>query len=378
LICNGEWTSLKKVLFLIPNLMHGGAERVLINLVNNMDTSRFDVTLQTIFNVGVNRKYLKEHVKYKYVFSRQFRGNSKVFKLFPPRFLFKLMVREKYDIIVSYLEGPCARIVSGCNNPNTRLLSWIHIELGMVDTFTKGFRSYNEAVSCYNRFDDIICVSETVRQIFLKISGLKKIKTRVLYNTNETEEIIIKSHEEIERGLLSKSCLNICSVAKVIETKGYDRLARAHKRLIEEGIFHKIFILGIGREKEKIEKYLSENNISDSFIFLGYKDNPYKYVEKCDLYVCSSRREGFSTAVTESLIVGTPVVTTLCSGMEELLGDSEFGLIVENSEDGIYKGLKTMLCDRELLANYKLKAAERGLAFSKEKTVRAVEEALDE
>lgn len=65
---------------------------------------------------------------------------------------------------------------------------------------------------------------------------------------------------------------------------------------------------------------MAENNLTDTFTFLGYRDNPYKYVKKADLYVCSSRREGFSTAVTEALIVGTPVVSTNCSGAYELLG----------------------------------------------------------
>ena len=97
------------------------------------------------------------------------------------------------------------------------------------------------------------------------------------------------------------------------------------------------------------------------------------------MFVCSSYREGFSTAVTESLVVGTPVVSTLCSGAQELLGyNNEYGLIVENSEEGIYKGLKKLLEDKELLEYYKKKAAERGSFFSKEKTVEAVEKMLDE
>ena len=97
-----------------------------------------------------------------------------------------------------------------------------------------------------------------------------------------------------------------------------------------------------------------------------------------DLYVCSSRREGFSTAVTEALIVGTPVVSTDCSGARELLGDNdEYGLVVENSEEGVYQGMKRMLSNPPLLAHYKEKAKERGAFFHKEKTVRAVEDMLD-
>ena len=107
---------------------------------------------------------------------------------------------------------------------------------------------------------------------------------------------------------------------------------------------------------------------------MGFHQNPYKYVARCDLYVCSSHREGFSTAVTEALVVGTPVVSTNCSGAKELLGDdNEYGIVVENSEEGIYQGMKQMLSNPEMLAYYKKQAKLRGSFFSRTETVRAVE-----
>lgn len=107
---------------------------------------------------------------------------------------------------------------------------------------------------------------------------------------------------------------------------------------------------------------------------MGYRDNPYKYVANCDLYVCSSRREGFSTAVTESLIVGTPVISTDCSGAKEMLGENnEYGLVVENNEVALYKGLKYILDTPQWINHYKKKAAERGKYFNKSNTVSEVE-----
>jgi glycosyltransferase involved in cell wall biosynthesis len=155
------------------------------------------------------------------------------------------------------------------------------------------------------------------------------------------------------------------------------RLARIHKRLIDAGIKNHIYILGVGDEQPKIEKYLDDNNLTDSFTFLGYNTNPYKYVKACDLYVCSSLSEGFSTSVTESLIVGTPVVTTLCSGMQEMLGEkNEYGIVTENNEDSLYEGIKKILTTSGLLEHYAEKAFERGKEFSTEKTTKAVEDML--
>lgn len=368
---------LKKVLFFIPNLMHGGAEKVLVNLVNNLDKDKYDITLQTIFDEGVNKKYLNKDIKYKYIFKNLFRGSTTLFKFFKPQFLYRHLIKDEYDIVVSYLEGPTARIISGCPY-NSKKISWIHIEMNDIKKFSNSFRNAQEAKECYSKFDKIICVSNNVREEFLEISGLDRDNIDVMYNTNETDYILDKSKEAVDDINFDKNTINICSVGKIISTKGYDRLARVHKRLKEENINHHIYILGIGEGQKKIEKYLAENNLENSFTFIGFRDNPYKYVSKCDLFVCSSLREGFSTAVTESLIVGTPVVSTLCSGAHELLGkNNEYGIVVENSEDGIYEGLKKMLVSEDILKYYKEKSEERGKLFSKEETVSKVEELLD-
>lgn len=368
---------MKKVLFFIPTLMHGGAEKVLVNLVNNLDKDKYEITVQTIFDEGVHRNSLKKDIEYKYIFKKLFKGSSTLFKLFSPRYLYKKYIVDEYDIVVSYLEGPTSRILSGCPFKNTKKVSWIHIELNDKSMVSSGFRTFKEAKMSYESFDKIICVSETVKQTFIKNSGINK-NIEVLYNTNETDDILKKSVEDIDDIDFANDVVNICSVGKIVKTKGYDRLARVHNRLISEGIHHNIYILGIGEDEEKIRKYIKEKKLENTFKLVGFRENPYKYVAKCDLFVCSSIREGFSTSVTESLIVGTPVISTLCSGAQELLGyDNEFGMVVENSEDGIYKGIKKLLLDKRLLDEYKKESLKRGEKFSKEKTVRDVELMLE-
>lgn len=367
---------MKKVLFLIPNLAHGGAEKVLVNLVNNLDKTKFDVTVQTLFDVGVNRKYLNSDVKYIGGYKTMPRGNSHIMKLFSPERLYTHFIKEDYDIIVAYLEGPTARIASGCTNKKTKLVSWIHIEQHTKKIASGSFRSYKEAFECYSKFNKTICVSNTVKEDFQSIFNLKN-SVDVLYNTNESEKIISKSHEKIDDLVMYDDITNIVSVAKLVPSKGYDRLMRIHKKLLEQGVKNHIYILGIGEEKEKYEKYLKENGLENSFSFLGYRDNPYKYVKNADLYVCSSRREGFSTAVTEALIVGTPVVSTNCSGAYELLGyNDEYGIVTKNDEESLYEGIYKMLTEKDLLDYYKAKAQERGKEFTTKKTVLAVENML--
>ena len=365
-----------KVLFLIHDLSGGGAEKVLVNLVNNMNRDKFEITVISLFGGGVNEQFLKNDIRYKAIFKKTFRGNSKIMKLLTPRQLHNLFVREKYDIEVSYLEGPSARIISGCPNKNTKLVSWIHCLQRTKKVASASFRSYEESKGCYSKFDNIICVSEHAKEDFLNIyPNIKNIE--VLYNTNETAEIIAKSKEAVTEACFNNNEIKIIGVGKIVPIKGFDKLARIHKRLRDMGYQIHTYVLGVGDDRKKIEAYLDANGISDSFTFLGYHTNPYKYVSKCDLFVCASVSEGFSTVATEALIVGTPVITTHVSGMNEMLGNNnEYGIIVENDEESLYRGIKELLDNPAMLQYYKKQAKFRGKAFETQNTVRAVEEML--
>lgn len=365
---------MKKILFLIPTLAHGGAEKVLVNLVNNLDQNKYDITVQVMFDGGVNKEFLMPHVHYKYMFKKIFRGSAMIFSIMSPKFLYKHLVKDEYDVVISYLEGVTARIACGCK---AKKVSWIHIEMLDEKAFTLGFKSRQEALKYYNLFDYNVCVSNTVKEKFCAF-GVDKDKTIVLYNTNEDQEIKEKSEQPVDDILFEKSTINLVSVGKLVPSKGYDRLLRIHNKLIKEGFLIHTYILGIGEYEGKFKKFIQENSLDNSFTLVGYKKNPYKYVKNCDLYVCSSRREGFSTAVTEALIVGTPVISTECSGAVELLGENnEYGVVVGNNEDALYDGLKDLLKNREKIEYYHKKAVERAEFFKKETRVREVEELLD-
>lgn len=367
---------MKKLLFVIHDLHQGGAEKVLVNLVNNLDSKKYDITLFSIFDVGVNKQFLQEHITYKSHYNRMFRGNAKYFQLFSAEKLFRKLFKDKYDIIVSYLEGPTARIVSGCTDSDTRLISWIHGQQHTKARATASYRSFKEASNAYNKFDRTICVSEDVKNDFKSIFNITH-KCEVLYNTNETDDIVEASKEKDELDVISKNTFNLIGVGKIEKEKGFDRLARIHHKLQSEGESVSTYILGEGSGRNKINQYLNEHSITN-FHFLGYKTNPYKYLANCDLFVCASFAEGFSTAATEALIVGTPVVSTLVAGMKEMLGsDNEFGIITENDEGSLYFGIKDLIANPEKYEKYKKAAEKRGRYFNKKNTVNAVEGMLD-
>ena len=368
---------MKKVLFLIHDLGPGGAEKVLVNLVNNMDPQQFDITVMALFGGGVNEQFLKPHIRYITCFNRMIRGNSHLMKLLTPRQLHNWLIKDRYDIEVSYLEGPSARIISGCPYEDTKLVSWIHVEQHTKAVAAQSFRSYAESVHCYGRFHQTVCVSEYVKQDFLSLyPGLRNVC--VLYNTNETAQILEKAKEPAEPGIFREGEIRLCGVGKLLRNKGFDRIARIHKRLREDRFPVHTYILGEGSERARIEAYVNENDLDDNFTLLGYQTNPYMYLARCDLFLCASTAEGFSTAATEALILGVPVCTVEVSGMKEMLGEhNEYGIVTENNEDTLYEGIKSLLDDPEKLAHYKKMAALRGKDFSTEKTVKSVEKMLE-
>ena len=365
-----------KILFLIHDLGVGGAEKVLVNLVNHMDRTQFDITVVALFGGGVNEQFLAPHIRYRAVWPKAIPGNSKLMKLLTPRQLHRLCVKEHYDIEVAYLEGPAARVISGCEAPDTKLFCWIHIEQHTRDCAAGAFRSYAESRRCYERFQQIVCVSETVRKDFLSIYPTIR-NAIVRYNTIETDKILALKDEAVDVTFFPEE-YKLVAVGKISKQKGIDRLARIVKRLRDEGLPAHLYALGVGADQAEIEAYCRDNALEPYFTFLGYQTNPYKYVARCDLFVCASLAEGFSTAATEALIIGTPVCTVEVSGMKEMLGEhDEWGVVTENDEAALYQGIKRLLDDPALLAHYRKQAEERGKSFSTENTVKAVENTIE-
>ena len=364
-----------KILFLIHDLGQGGAEKVLVNLVNNMDRSKFDISVTALFGGGVNEQFLASDIHFRAVFPKEVPGNSKLMKLLTPAQLHRMCVKEHYDIEVSYLEGPSARVISGCNDANTKLVSWIHVEQHTMERLSGSFRSEREARECYDRFDQTVCVSQYVHDDFCRILNFQN-PCRVLYNTVESEKILAHADDTAPE-LMDDEKIRLMAVGTLKESKGYMRLLSIIKRLRDEEYPVHLYILGIGPLQQEMERYIQASDLQEAVTLLGYQTNPYKYVAKCDLFVCASFAEGFSTAATEALIVGTPVCTVEVSGMKEMLGEhDEWGIVTENSEEALYQGIKDLLDHPDKLTHYKEKAIERGKTFSTENTVRAVEDML--
>ena len=343
----------KKILFFHYNLHGGGAERVLINLLKFIDLSKYDITLKTIFGTGVYANAIPDGVKYSCVFNKQIKGFNTIMKALPGRIWHHLFIHGHYDIEVGFLENSPTRIVAACPHKDTKKVGWVHVEFNNRSIPCAGFINEREMVKAYNKLDKLVFVANKTHDVFVELFPEINVPMLIIHNVNDFDQIRDMSKDTIPIEL-NKQELNLCAVNRLFPVKGFDRLINAFKRLNDDGLIDdvKLFILGDGPERDALRNAIIDNGLSDRIIMLGFDSNPYKYVSKMDLFVCTSYREGYSTSTTEAVALGLPVFTTDCSGMDEILENGRYGMIVPNEDESIYKGLKDLLTHREKIDQY--------------------------
>lgn len=335
----------KKVVFMINNLGVGGAENVLVNIVNNFDLSKFSVTIKTLFNEGAFKDKLIPEIKYQTIIKKPSRLKKALlwrFVKYSPSFCIQYLIRDNADIVVAFLEGMPTKIV-GSIKGNKNLYCWIHTDIVNNDVSETNFRDRRQAISYYGKFSKIVCVSNDSKNRFSEVYPECKEKIVVIYNCLDTERIVTLSEEEVTLPFTKKDGdFIICCVGRLIAEKGYARLIETIDKLCKDHYSLKLMIVGDGIELDTLRQEIRSRKLEDDIYMLGYQANPYAYMKQADIFVCSSFVEGFSLVVMESLIVGTPVLSTSCAGPVELLAN-ECGIVCENSLDALYTALKAYI-----------------------------------
>lgn len=345
-----------KVLFLNDELVGGGAEKVLRNLVNHMDPGKFCITVLTLRHTPPER-YLAPHIRYKAIHRR----GSPLLDLWlrlgiRMGWAYPLVIREKYDVEIAFLECFPTKLLARSTNKASLKLAWVHCDLEKKHLRPSYFSSYR----C---FDRVICVSRSVQERYSRLTGRT---ADVLKNVVDEQEMLEKAKEFQPK---SYGNFTFAAAGRLSPEKGFDRLISAARRLESEGFSFTLWLLGDGRSRPDLEAAAGDN-----VIFLGFQENPYPYMAAVDAIVLPSRTEGSSTVAAEAMILGKPIVATDCPGMADLLAGC--GLLTENSEAGIYDGMKRLLTDPTLREHLAAAAKERGRRFSKEESVRQVEDYL--
>lgn len=382
---------MKKILFIVPSMKGGGVEKVLLNMIKALPKDKYEMTVMAILDEGERKEELPPNVNYRYVWKRAFYIGSKrirgtdrlfqvIFKKLSPKLLHKIFIKENYDIEVDYWGQEGLKLILGGKN-NIKKLSFIHTDMnaeGMRHAIFP-FKNSKELRKAYLTMDYIVNVSDDCRKSMkerFKLVGDEQKKNVVRYNINLNSEIIQKSNEEIEL-IHNQNKFILCTSGRLCQPKGFERLVYICHRLREQDIKFELWILGEGEKRKDLEAVIDKYGLKECVKLLGYQKNPYKYMAKSELFVCSSFYEGFSTVVSEAVILGIPIVTTDCTGAKEILGDSEYGLVTGIDDDSLFEGLRKMLTDKQLYQYYKNKVLERQAFFDMNKVVTEIEQLFE-
>ena len=378
---------MKKILFIMPGLSVGGLERVQVSIANALVKKGHDVTVMMLNPEYALAGELDEKVK---LVHKPYKPH-KIMKKIPyvrdkfyddgmwetrasAKKLYKYYVgKEKFDVEIAFFRGLSVKILSGSTNINAKKLAWVHNDFTFCGGYTNNFKNLDKVKQAYDKFDNIIAVSKQAKESFSKVIGSAD-KVKAVYNLSDSADILGKAQEKAD---INKKKTTIASVGRIVDAKGYDRLINMAEKLNANGLDYDLWIIGDGSELEKLQEIVHQKNLKN-VQFLGSQANPYKYMKQADLYVCSSRYEGYNLTVAEALILGVPVLSTNCTGPCEILDDGNYGVIVENGEEGLYTGIKDLLSNPDKLAYYKQKAIERKDFFNEEKIIGEIEELFGE
>lgn len=344
----------KKVLFFIESLGGGGAERVLDVIVRHLRQDLFDVTVLVVNGGGVYEKSVASKVNYKCVFKGNAYKNvflrvlyaikyKLIYNWLPVWLVYKWIVPKGFDVEIAFVEGFATKLLSTSTNNRSKKIAWVHTDLKQRPwTLDKGvFGSLMEEKKAYDKFDKIVCVSKDVENVMRSTYDLSSVCT--IYNPVDASAIMQKGKEPSSLAI-DNDKYNIVSVGRLVYEKGFDTLLNIfHNVKKVESQIH-LWIVGVGGEYESLKRQVDNLSLNENVTFTGFMKNPYALMSKMDLFVCSSRVEGFSLAIAESLILRVPVISMKCSGPCELIQDGKNG----------------SLCDSYDMLECKMKDAIRG------------------
>ena len=369
----------KKILFFITTLNGGGAERLLVDLVNHMDAEKFDITVQTFYDVGIYRNQLNQDIRYKTIVSlennilRRLQGRF-FWEFVSPKYIYKKYIEDSYDYVVAFLEGIATKLISPAGR-DFHSIAWVHS--GLFHNFwTKHmYRSLKEQKKAYQSYEKIICVSNSTKKEFIQRFG-NYAALDIKYNFVDKTAVQAKAEKNVE-GVLYKKSFRMITLGRLTYQKGYDRLLSVIRDLIHEGLECELWIFGKGECQKKYERYILQNGLSSYVKLWGFQKNPYKYMKYCDLFVCSSRCEGYNLAIAEAMALGMPILSTYCTGPDELLDYGRYGMLVENNEKGLYSGIKAFYNSTKLLHRYSHRSKERMEFFDMHYRIKEIEKLFE-
>ncbi|MFK9089946.1 glycosyltransferase [Bacillus salipaludis] len=381
----------KDILFVIDSLECAGAEKSLVSLLTLVDYSKYNVDLMlfahgrlleelvpkevnilkplkytkfTLLNLkgalaySVRKfdfKMLSSRIKYSFAIRKVKGGNTLKARIFWQSTSTVIENNPKnYDIAISYAQGIPTFYVAEKVSAKKKF-AWVNTSYRLNEK-EKGYQK-----NFYDKFNKIITVSESAREIFLETFPKYANKTEIIYDINNFELILNLANvgDTFDDDF---DGIRILTIGRLANGKGYDIALRACKQLKEKNIKFRWYVLGKGPLQEEILQYIKDNDLTEYFVLLGITANPYPFIKSCNIYVQTSRFEGFGLAIAEARMLNVPVVTTRFDSVYNQMIDGKNGLVVDMNAGAVCDGIMQIIENpklKENIINY-LKTEKKG------------------
>lgn len=375
-----------KILFRLRSLEMGGVVKVLIDILQHLPQEKLDISVMVNLFQGELRNEIPKDIKIIKICNgkEDFSRNALIHKIqlglralklklldhFP--FLLKTYYKEKYDIEIAFGKSELKMVLKSPQKESKKI-AWVHWEFSHEPELNRTEFNLNQL----QQFDHVVFCSDNVRKQVKDLNQIDLKSTSVIHNVIHPEEIYQKSQEEIkDQPVFQEKLFTFSSVGRVKNGKGYPLLLNIHKKLIDEGLKHRILIVGDGDKLVELREKAKELGVNETFILMGNKNNPFPYIVDSDCFILPTQSEAYPLSVKEALVLGLPVLASDVGGVSEIVSDEIDGLLMTYDESDIFAKMKNILTDASLFQSLKSGADQAKLKFETETIYQKIEELL--
>ena len=390
----------KKILFYTSGVGLGGVERIILEVLKAIDKNKFDIKLALQYeNENLFENEIPKEVNYKYMLPQKIIDKSLYYRERKKNIFYKILYSfmlsyEKYIIKKNYLEfskdreividfksGDFLKLINLENGVDKKRICWLHGEITKLNKYEKRKKFLRENLK---KCDKVVCICEDMKNGVIKEIPELEEKLEVIYNPFDIEKINIKSNDysEIkadEKKLLEDNYIIMVSRLENVQ-KDFDTIINAFKIVNQKRKDIKLYLLGDGPDKEKIENMIRNKNLQEYIKLLGAKKNPYPWIKNSKLLVHSSRYEGFGLVLVEALILDKVVISTNCKvGPREILDNGKYGSLVKVGDyDSMAQEILELLQEDSIKRERYLTNIDESIErFDKRNIIKQIERVLD-
>lgn len=379
---------MKKLLFITWSISYGyGTEKSLADILNKM-SDKYEISILPLFKNSNNQifnsnikilepliDYTKENFNEKYAMDNYY-------KILANPSVFNKMIKEKYDCVIACNHNAPSYLASYITG--TPKIVWIRGDLKELEynsfspltvEYTKLKNEYDMQNNVFKLFDSIVVISDKVKSSLKKNFEINENVYKIS-NSVDKEKIIKLSEEKIN----IPSIPTFSIMGRLDNNKNQILLLKAARILAQYRKDFRIYILGDGEEKEKLQNYIDKHDLTKNVKILGFKDNPYPYIKDSVATITTSLSEGFSLVLVESILLNTPIISTDVGVAKELIENYNCGTIINYDEQNLANVMLKYLEKND--ANEGKKKIELGDNFSLEKelneTINVIERTIQQ